>query len=57
MKGGMKLMGRTTNGVQIRVVVDKLSYQSLKDKAKALGMNLEHYSGLILSGYEITKKV
>jgi len=42
---------------QIRVQVESLAYDELKKKAKELRMTLEHYSGLKLSGYEITKGV
>lgn len=48
-------MGRTTNSKQIRVSVQKNSYILLKNQAKELGMSLEHYAGLVLSGYKITK--
>lgn len=48
-------MGRTSNQIQIRVTIDKKQYENLKNKSKDLGMTLEHYSGLYLSGYRITK--
>jgi len=48
-------MGRTTGNKQIRVSVEKTAYTSLKEKAKSLGMTLEHYAGLVLSGYKIEK--
>jgi hypothetical protein len=41
---------------QIRVFVDRIQLDSIKSKAKQLGMSVEHYSGLVLSGYQITKK-
>lgn len=40
---------------QIRIQVDNDSYNDLKTKAKELRMSLEHYAGLKLSGYEITR--
>jgi len=42
--------------LQIRVMVDREQYNELKIKAKELKLSLEHYSGLILSGYSIVKK-
>ena len=40
---------------QIRVQVDNDSYNVLKREAKELRMNLEHYAGLKLSGYQIIR--
>ncbi len=44
-----------TKTKQIRVQVESLAYDGLKKKAKELRMTLEHYAGLRLSGYEITR--
>lgn len=41
---------------QIRISVEKNAYDKLKTRAKTLRMTLEHYSGLVLSGYKITRE-
>lgn len=51
----MKTKSRTIGGKQIRVVVSKDYYDKLKSEAKEAGLSLEHYSGLVLSGYKIQK--
>ena len=51
MKGGFKMKYK-----QIRVQVEKQAFAMLKTKSKELRMTLEHYSGLILSGYRILKE-
>jgi len=48
-------MGRTTKKEQIRVFVDREQLQILKLKAKELGLELQHYAGLVLSGYNLSK--
>ena len=57
MKGGLKRinMGGTKGQKQIRVFIPKECYQELKSKSKEVGMELGHYSGLVLSGYSIKK--
>lgn len=55
LKGGLKRMAKH-NQIQIRVIVDKVQVDELKKKAKELKLTLEHYSGLVLSGFELKRK-